>query len=85
MVVLGGGAVSYERATPATHGACPPPPGGSGSGSEIRLHGNMQRFRSKLEFKARKLLYHSTLDLRITKKKKKVRVYDKNKEVEGYG
>ena len=35
------------------------------------LHRNIQRFRSGLVFKARRLLYHSTLGLRVIKKKKK--------------
>jgi len=31
---------------------------------------NVQRFRGGLVFKAHRLLYHSTLDLRVIKKKK---------------
>ena len=34
-------------------------------------HRNVQRFRGGLAFKARRLLYHSTLGLRVIKKKKK--------------
>jgi len=34
---------------------------------------NVQRFRGGLVFKAHRLLYHSTLDVRVIKKKKKVR------------
>jgi len=30
---------------------------------------NVKRFRGGLEFKARRLLYHSTLGLRVTKKR----------------
>ena len=36
------------------------------------LYINVQRFRGGLVFKAHRLLYHSTLGLRVTKKKKKV-------------
>ena len=36
------------------------------------LHINVQRFRGGLVFKAHRRLYHSTLDLRVIKKKKKV-------------
>ena len=36
------------------------------------LHSNVQRFRGGLVFKAHRLLYHSTLGLRVVKKKKKV-------------
>ena len=32
----------------------------------------MQRFRGELVFKAHRLLYHSTLGLRVIKKKKKI-------------
>ena len=35
------------------------------------LHRNVQRFRGGLVFKAHRLLYHSTLSLRVIKKKKK--------------
>ena len=34
-------------------------------------HRNVQRFRGGLVFKAHRLLYHSTLGLRVIKKKKK--------------
>ena len=34
-------------------------------------HRNVQRFRGVLVFKAQRLLYHTTLGLRVTKKKKK--------------
>ena len=34
------------------------------------LHRNVQRFRGGLVFKAHRLLYHSTLGLRVKKKKK---------------
>ena len=36
---------------------------------------NVQRFRGGLVFKAYRLLYHSTLGLRVTKKKKQFRVW----------
>ena len=35
-------------------------------------HRNVQRFRGGLVFKAHRLLYHSTLGLRVIKKKKNV-------------
>ena len=35
------------------------------------LHRNVKRFRGGLVFKAHRLLYHSTLGLRVIKKKKK--------------
>jgi len=38
---------------------------------ENRLHINAQRFRGGLVFKAHRLLYHSTLGLRVIKKKRK--------------
>jgi len=41
-----------------------PCPGGQ------QLHRNVQRFRGGLVFKAHRLLYHSTLGLRVMKKKK---------------
>ena len=37
------------------------------------LRRNVNRFRGGLVFKAHRLVYHSTLDLRVIKKKKKVR------------
>jgi len=37
---------------------------------EQLLHRNVERFRGWLVFKARRLLYHSTLGLRVIKKKK---------------
>ena len=40
---------------------------------EQLLYGNVQRFRGGLLFKAHGLLYHSTLGLRVIKKKKKER------------
>jgi len=36
------------------------------------LHRNLQRFRGGLVFKAHRLLYHSTLGLRVIKMKKKI-------------
>jgi len=39
--------------------------------SEQLLRINVQRFRGGLVFKAHRLLYHSTLGLRVIKKKKK--------------
>ena len=39
---------------------------------EQLLHRNVQRFRGGLVFKAHRLLYHSTLGLRVIKKKKMV-------------
>ena len=36
---------------------------------EQQLYRNVQRFRGRLVFKAHKLLYHSTLGLRVMKKK----------------
>jgi len=48
------------------------------SGNEVRegrmaqlLYRNVQRFRGGLVFKANRLLYHSTLGVRVIKKKKK--------------
>ena len=38
------------------------------------LSRNVQRFRVGLVFKAHRLLYHSTLGLRVIKKKKSVRI-----------
>ena len=38
---------------------------------EQLLHINVQRFRGRLVFKAHRLVYHSTLGLRVMKKKKK--------------
>ena len=38
---------------------------------EQLLRRNVKRFRGGLVFKAHRLLYHSTLGLRVTKKKKK--------------
>jgi len=35
------------------------------------VKGNMQRFRGGLVFKAHRLVYHSTLGVRVIKKKKK--------------
>jgi len=37
---------------------------------EQKLYRNVQRFRGGLVFKALRLLYHSTLGLRVIKKKK---------------
>ena len=37
----------------------------------VREHPNMKRFRGGLVFKAHRLVYHSTLGLRVMKKKKK--------------
>jgi len=68
MGVLGGWAFSYERGTPA--------PGKASSGKEQGLVGEcelarVQRFRDGLViFKAHRLLYQSTLGLRVIKKKK---------------
>jgi len=49
-------------------------PGSSSLHSEISQHNtwyrNVQRFRGGLVFKAHRLLYHSTLGLRVIKKKK---------------
>ena len=39
--------------------------------SSLLLHRNVQRFRGGLVFKAHRLVYHSTLGLRVIKKKKK--------------
>ena len=39
-------------------------------GVEQLLKKNVERFRGGLVFKAHRLLYHSTLGLRVTKKKK---------------
>ena len=44
---------------------------GSSSSLEQWTKGNVQRFRGGLVFKAHRLLYHSTLGLRVTQKKKK--------------
>ena len=44
---------------------------GSGKQGEGVLHRNVQRFRGGLVFKAHRILYHSTLGLRVIKKKKK--------------
>jgi len=38
---------------------------------ELLLHRNVKRFRGGLAFKAHRLLYHSTLGLRVIKEKKK--------------
>jgi len=40
-------------------------------GEEGLLHRNVQRFRGGLVFKAHRLLYHSTLALRVITKKKR--------------
>jgi len=37
--------------------------------SQFKLHKNVQRFRGGLVFKAHRLVYHSTLDLRVIEKK----------------
>ena len=41
-------------------------------GNRELLHKNVQRFRGGLVFKAHSLLYHSTLGLRVIKKKRSV-------------
>jgi len=41
-----------------------------GEGEGLHFHRNVQRFRGGLVFKAHILLYHSTLGLRVKKKKK---------------
>ena len=47
---------------------------------------NVQRFRGELVFKAHRLLYHSTLGLRVTKKKEKTRFsFAKHPGVQGSG
>ena len=74
MVVLGGGAISYERGTPVL--------GQSGflaaemvsSAQDLQDHHvvlrDVQWFRGGLVFKAHRLLYHSTLGLRVIKKRR---------------
>jgi len=46
------------------------------SGSGLRASGrrNVKRFRGGLVFKAHRLVYHSTLGLRVIKKRKKIKV-----------
>jgi len=61
-VVLGGGGVSYERGTPAAHLGM--------QELDMSRMDLVQWFRGGLVFKAHKLLYHSTLGLRVVKKKK---------------
>ena len=66
MVPLGGGAVSYERGTPARGAAS------MATGRwilEQLLRRNVNRFRGGLVFKAHRLVYDSTLGLRVVKKK----------------
>ena len=83
MVVLGGSAVSYERLHRAgPRSACAVQGSGAGeilgqlglrgTGVNQLLHRNVQRFRGGLVFKAHRHLYHSTLGLRVIKKKKKL-------------
>ena len=43
----------------------------AGEGTLVLLSRNVNRFRGGLVFKADRLLYHSTLGLRVIKKKKK--------------
>ena len=38
--------------------------------ARLQAHGNVQRFRGGLVFKAHRLVYHSTLGVRVIKKKK---------------
>ena len=47
----------------------------SSPGTDPLLHRNVQRFRGGLVFKAHRLVYHSTLDLRVSKKKKVRDIY----------
>ena len=44
--------------------------------SVVLLHINVQRFRGGLSFKAHRRLYHSTLGLRVIKKKKRSTTLD---------
>ena len=50
---------------------------------EQLLHTNMQRFRGGLVFKAHRHLYHSTLGLRVIKKKKKCISFQKSTALSG--
>jgi len=52
--------------------ASPPSlPRGVTAATEQLLHRNVQRFRGGLVFKAHRLLYHSTLGLRVIKKRRR--------------
>ena len=52
-------------------------------GGNQPTHRNVQRFRGGLAFKAHRLLYHSTLGLRVIKKKKKNQSTPRRKHVSG--
>ena len=68
MVVLGGGAVSYERGPPVTPLLKRQDMAAEGRAAPITiqeqlLYRNVQRFRGGLVFKAHRLVYHSTVGL----------------------
>ena len=73
---------------PLRHGlvdACPVPRTVAGAWWRVEqlLSQNMERFRGGLVFKVHRLLYHSTLGLRVIKQKKKVE--GRGLRVEGWG
>ena len=82
MVVLGGGAVSCERGTPERCEVCALKCELEGLGlmlqaSSLRIKGvgssvsrNVKRFRGGLVFNAHRLVYHSTVGLRVIKRRK---------------
>ena len=86
MAALGRGAVSYERGAPVdaqmlTYGyhstyaerARSEAAKGRGFGIPAQLlYRNVQRFQGGLEFKAHRFVYHSTLGLRVKKKRKQI-------------
>ena len=70
MAVLGGGGVSYERGTPVG-GVDPRSKTAVLDSSVVPSGAGGQRFRGGLVSKAHRLLYHSTLGLRVIKMTKK--------------
>jgi len=73
--------ITVAASDPAAGGACTGAPGSAaGAGADEKLreassvsHQSALRFRGGLVFKAHRLLYHSTLGLRVIKKKKRGR------------
>ena len=65
MVVLGGGAVSYERGTPVASDQ----PTAQILATNLTI-GPHNLFRGGLVFKAHKLVYHSTLGVRVIKRER---------------
>jgi len=81
MVALGGGAVSYERGTPVTAPRLhkpealarrtAPPREDSDSWKPARLSTNLQPTGTGSYLRLIDFVYHSTLGLRVTRKKKR--------------